>query len=129
MLLYLWICLLFHWGRRDILQESWLSYVERSFSMSSISVLINFFIFVFSSAFAVLISSHSYFSSFCSVVSSLFATPWTVAHQAPLSMGVSRQEYWSGLPFPSPSHSHTLIMNFQAYLIKSWIFLIFVFIL
>ena len=28
-------------------------------------------------------------------------TPWTVAHQAPLSMGFSRQEYWSGLPFPS----------------------------
>ena len=32
----------------------------------------------------------------------LFATPWTVAHQAPRSMGFSRQEYWSGLPFPSP---------------------------
>ena len=32
----------------------------------------------------------------------LFATPWTVVHQAPLSMGFSRQEYWSGLPFPSP---------------------------
>ena len=31
----------------------------------------------------------------------LFATPWTVAHQAPLSMGFPRQEYWSGLPFPS----------------------------
>ena len=30
----------------------------------------------------------------------LFATPWTVACQAPLSMGFSRQEYWSGLPFP-----------------------------
>ena len=29
-------------------------------------------------------------------------TPWTVAHQAPLSMGFSRQEDWSGLPFPSP---------------------------
>ena len=29
-------------------------------------------------------------------------TAWTVAHQAPLSMGFSRQEYWSGLPFPSP---------------------------
>ena len=28
--------------------------------------------------------------------------PWTVAHQAPLSMGFPRQEYWSGLPFPSP---------------------------
>ena len=32
----------------------------------------------------------------------LFATPWTVAHQAPLSMGFSRQEYWSGLPCPPP---------------------------
>ena len=32
----------------------------------------------------------------------LFATPWTVALQAPLSMGFSRQESWSGLPFPSP---------------------------
>jgi len=31
-----------------------------------------------------------------------FATPWTVARQAPLSMGFSRQEYWNGLPFPSP---------------------------
>ena len=30
------------------------------------------------------------------------ATPWTVAHQVPLSMGFSRQEYWSGLLFPSP---------------------------
>ena len=32
----------------------------------------------------------------------LFATPWSVAYQAPLSMGFPRQEYWSGLPFPSP---------------------------
>ena len=32
----------------------------------------------------------------------LFATPWTLARQAPLSMGFSRQEYWSWLPFPSP---------------------------
>ena len=32
----------------------------------------------------------------------LFETPWTVACQAPLSMGFSRQEYWSGLPFPTP---------------------------
>ena len=32
----------------------------------------------------------------------LFATPWTVAYQAPLSMEFSRQEYWSGLLFPSP---------------------------
>ena len=37
----------------------------------------------------------------------LLATPWTAAHQAPLSMGFSRQEYWSGLPLPSPAHSKT----------------------
>ena len=33
----------------------------------------------------------------------LFATPWTAAHQAPPSMGFSRQEYWSGVPSPSPN--------------------------
>ena len=43
----------------------------------------------------------------CSVLSrfscvQLFATLWIVARQAPLPMGFSRQEYWSGLPFPSP---------------------------
>ena len=32
----------------------------------------------------------------------LFVTPWTVAYHAPPSMGFSRQEYWGGLPFPSP---------------------------
>ena len=32
----------------------------------------------------------------------LFGTPWTVARQAPLSMGLSRLEYWNGLPFPAP---------------------------
>ena len=32
----------------------------------------------------------------------LFATPWTVAYQAPLSVGFSRREYWSGVPLPSP---------------------------
>ena len=36
------------------------------------------------------------------VMSAAFATPWTVAHQAPLSMKFPRQEYWSGLPFPTP---------------------------
>ena len=38
----------------------------------------------------------------------LFATPWTVARQVPLSMEFSRQEYWSGLPFPSPTFLGTL---------------------
>ena len=38
----------------------------------------------------------------------LLATPWTAAYQAPLSMGFSRQEYWSGVPLPSPHHSMTI---------------------
>ena len=38
----------------------------------------------------------------------LFATPWTVSHQAPLSMGFSSQEDWSGVPFPSPGGSSQL---------------------
>ena len=38
----------------------------------------------------------------CEVVSDFFAIAWTVAHLALLSMGFPRQEYWSGLPFPSP---------------------------
>ena len=36
----------------------------------------------------------------------LCATPWTAAHQAPLSMGFSRQEDWDGLPFPSPGQQN-----------------------
>ena len=38
----------------------------------------------------------------CVICVWLFVTPWTLAHQAPLSMGFSRQEYWSGLPCPPP---------------------------
>ena len=41
----------------------------------------------------------------------LFVTPWTVAYQAPWSMGFSRQEYWSGLPFPSPGNFPTQGLN------------------
>ena len=37
----------------------------------------------------------------------LLVTPWTVAHQAPLSMGFSRQEYWRWVPLPSPVYIHT----------------------
>ena len=41
----------------------------------------------------------------------LFATPWTAAHQAPLSMGFSRQEYWSGVPSPSPTMEYYSAIN------------------
>ena len=47
-----------------------------------------------------------------SVMSELFVTPWTVAHQVPLSKGFSRQEYWSGLPCPPPGDLPNLQANF-----------------
>ena len=47
----------------------------------------------------------------------LLATPWTAAHQAPPSMGFSRQEYWSGAPLPSPIYSLT---NSQSIWYSQW---------
>ena len=38
------------------------------------------------------------------------ATPWTTAYQAPLSMGFSRQKYWSGVPLPSPKNKVTFLI-------------------
>ena len=57
--------------------------------------------------FSVEVSNKSVIAKLLRVVKSLsrvrlFVTPWTVAHQAPPPMEFSRQEYWSGLPFPSP---------------------------
>ena len=51
----------------------------------------------------------------CSLLSGvwLFVTPWTAAHQAPLSMRFSRQERWSGLPFPSPLYDLHIIKNYN----------------
>ena len=48
------------------------------------------------------IENNSWFSTRLWVHVQLFEIPWTVAHQAPMSMGFFRQEYWSGEPFPSP---------------------------
>ena len=41
----------------------------------------------------------------------IFATPWTAAYQAPLSIGFSRQEYWSGVPLPSPMTNLDIILK------------------
>ena len=53
------------------------------------------------------------------------ATPWSVAYQAPLSMGFSRQEYWSGLPFPSPyiyiyTHTHHILFIYSVGGLGDW---------
>ena len=45
----------------------------------------------------------------------LLATPWTAAHQAPPSMGFSRQEYWSGVPLPSPA---SMLPSFKSKSVK-----------
>ena len=52
----------------------------------------------------------------------LFVTPWTAAHQAPPSMGFSRQEYWSGLPLPSSNLSwlHPYYINWLLCLLIYW---------
>ena len=44
----------------------------------------------------------------------LLATPWTAAYQAPPSMGFSRQEYWSGVPLPSPKNMLILLFSFKS---------------
>ena len=45
----------------------------------------------------------------------LLATPWTAAYQSPLSMGFSRQDYWSGVPLPSPSFDYYLSVNINSF--------------
>ena len=50
--------------------------------------------------------THIYSLSLVAKPCPTLVTPWTVAHQAPLSMGFSRQEYWSGLPFLQCIHYH-----------------------
>ena len=50
----------------------------------------------------------------------LSATPWAVAYQAPLSMGFSRQGYWSGLPFPSPGIFPTQGLNLPLLCLLHW---------
>ena len=54
-------------------------------------------------------------------------TTWTVAHQAPPSMGFSRQEYWSGYPFPSPGYPHVPVIKPRSPALKEDFFLSFIF--
>ena len=68
---------------------------DRITSLSLFKLVRASFIYLFLLIFTVKVKSLSH--------ARLFATPWTVAYQAPPSVGFSRQEYWSGLPFPSHS--------------------------
>ena len=54
----------------------------------------------------------------------LLVTPWTAAHQAPPSMGYSRQEYWSGMPLPSPESSAMYTINYDSrFTTTGWFFI------
>ena len=56
----------------------------------------------------------------CSFVSDSFATPWTVTHHAPLSMEFSRQQYWSGLTFPTPGDLPDLRIKLESLASPAW---------
>ena len=51
----------------------------------------------------------------------LLATPWTAAHQASPSLGFSRQEYWSGVPLPSPTYVYILFQILFHYVLSQGI--------
>ena len=79
--------ILFHlWNRKEFELEEMSFYCQSGFSM--IVVLLQSYVWLFFLIFFFMSDS--------------FATPWTVSHQVSLSTGFPRQEYWSGLPFPSP---------------------------
>ena len=85
----------------------------KQLSMNTFARKKNTMTFVFLSSLLMIHNGITLFSLICTYLSQLsqfkslsrvqlFATPWTIAYQAPPSMGFSRQECWSGLPFPSP---------------------------
>ena len=90
---------LFHWSVYPYFSTilSWLSLLGGK--LSNWKVLVHSFVPIFQDCFF-LEKKRKKLKSLSPVW--LFATPWAGVHQAPLSMEFSRQEYWSGLPFPSP---------------------------
>ena len=85
----------------DIVYKGYILY----FINSTHNCLISFLLIHYGNAINVIFLISIYTLSVCAqslIRVQPFATPWTIASQAPLSMGFSRQENWSGLPFPTP---------------------------
>ena len=80
-----------------------MSFLEKCLFMFSAQFWLGFFSFL--NPLIEWVSPHSCVPS-CFAHVWLFTTPWTAAHQVPLSMGFFRQEYWSGLPCPPLDHSN-----------------------
>ena len=80
----------------SLIQEHEVVFIYLCLLLMSHSKVYSFFIYILNILVSVCVCAQS-----LSRVQ-LFATPWTVAHQAPLSMEFSRQDYWSGLPLPTP---------------------------
>ena len=89
-------------GLRHFLSFSLPSFILLSFLFSPFLSFFFFLSYFFLYFFLIGELSYSILFFSCKVVSDSFITPWTVAHQAPLSMGFPRQEFSSGLPFPAP---------------------------
>ena len=90
---------------RETEESRWAKERETERKRLNFSFLANWLTFLLGAA----VGTH-----YCCLVLShvqLFVTPWTVAHQAPLSMGFPRQECWSRLPFPSPEIFLTQVSN------------------
>ena len=97
--------------RNTVLLNTW----HRDFSPVRLPTYRNVYVYTLEMYTYILLLLPSHFSSV-----RLCATPWTAAHQDPPSLGLSRQEHWSGLPFPSPMHasekwkwSHSVVSNFS----------------
>ena len=90
------LCKLYHWLDVGLWESTSLSILHLIYKEAGLNILqlLRFLSFCDSSIFCAVLSRLS-----CVW---LFASPWTVAHQASLSMGFSRQEYWSGLSCPPP---------------------------
>ena len=99
----------------------WMLSFKPTFSLSSFTFIKRLFSYSLLSPIRVV--SFAYLlllplSRFSSV--QLYATPWTGAYQAPPSMGFSRQEYWSGMPSPSPKNIFRVAYLTLSSLSKSW---------
>ena len=95
-----------HWDITQLIKGNWHGYRDFKIPVSDSINIYHVNHLAYLMVLSSILSTNTVLSTLllllsCSVMSNSFVTPWTVAHQAPLSMGFPRQEHWNGLPFPS----------------------------